>query len=33
VIVNPDGKVAKIYSGNEWKPEEVVSELQKAVHR
>jgi protein SCO1/2 len=33
VIVNPDGKIAKIYSGNEWKPEEVVSELQKAVHR
>jgi protein SCO1/2 len=33
VIVNPDGEVAKIYSGNEWKPEEVVSELQKAVHR
>ena len=32
VIVNPDGKVAKIYSGNEWKTEEVVSELQKAVH-
>ena len=33
VIVNPEGKIAKIYSGNEWKPEEVVSELQKAVHR
>jgi protein SCO1/2 len=31
VIVNPDGKVAKIYSGNEWKPEEVVSELKKAL--
>jgi len=33
VIVGPDGKVAKIYSGNEWQPEEVVSELRKAVHR
>ena len=33
VIVNPEGKVAKIYSGNEWKPEEVVSELQKTVHK
>jgi len=31
VIVNPDGKVAKIYSGNEWKPEEVVSELKKSL--
>jgi len=24
VIVSPEGKVAKIYTGNEWKPEEVV---------
>jgi protein SCO1 len=24
VIISPDGKVAKIYTGNEWKPEEVV---------
>lgn len=31
VIVGPDGKVAKVYSGNEWKPEEVVAELKKAV--
>ena len=29
VIVGPDGKVAKIYSGNEWKPEEIVGELKK----
>jgi len=29
VIVNPEGKVAKIYSGNEWKPEEIVSELKR----
>ena len=33
VIVSPDGKVAKIYSGNEWKPDEVVNEITKAVHR
>jgi protein SCO1 len=33
VIVNPDGKVAKIYTGNDWKPEEVVSEMIKASHR
>ncbi len=31
VIVNPDGKVAKIYTGNDWKPEEVVEELRKAA--
>ena len=31
-IVNPDGKVVKIYSGNEWKPEEIVEEL-KTIHR
>jgi protein SCO1 len=33
VIVGPDGKVAKIYIGNEWKPEEVVQELKKTIHR
>ena len=33
VIVNPDGKVAKIYHGNDWKPEEVVAELKQAAHR
>ncbi|HKV35826.1 MAG TPA: SCO family protein [Pyrinomonadaceae bacterium] len=27
VIVAPDGKVAKIYSDNTWKPEEVVNDL------
>ena len=27
VIVSPDGKVAKIYSGNDWKVEEVVKEM------
>lgn len=29
VIVAPDGKVAKIYSDNTWKPEEVVNELKR----
>ena len=31
--MTPDGKVAKIYSGNEWKPEEVVDELKKSFYR
>lgn len=33
VIVSPDGKVAKIYSGNDWKPEEVVNKINQAIHR
>jgi len=32
-IVNPEGKVAKVYIGNEWKTEEVVEELKKSVAR
>jgi protein SCO1/2 len=31
VIVSPEGKVAKIYTGNEWKPEEVVEEIKKSA--
>ena len=31
VIVGPDGKVARIYSGNEWKTDEVVEELRKVL--
>jgi protein SCO1/2 len=27
VVVSPDGKVVKIYSGNDWKPEEVVTQM------
>jgi protein SCO1 len=27
VIVGPDGKVAKVYRDNQWKPEEVVNEM------
>ena len=33
VIVSPDGKVVKIYSGNDWKPEEVVDEMGKINRR
>lgn len=33
VIVTPEGKVAKVYSGNEWKIEEVVDELKKTVNQ
>lgn len=28
VIINPDGKVTKVYRGNEWKPDEVLKELE-----
>jgi protein SCO1/2 len=31
VIVNPDGKVAKIWGGNDWKVDEVVQEVRKTV--
>ncbi len=33
VIVNPDGKVAKIYHGNDWKPEEIVEEMKNISRR
>ncbi len=29
VIIQPDGKVLKVYEGNEWKPDEVMQELKK----
>jgi len=32
VIVGPDGKVVKIYSGNDWKPEEVIEAIRR-LHR
>ena len=31
VIITPEGKVAKVYSNNEWKPEEVVEELKRVL--
>jgi len=30
-IINPDGKVRKVYSGNDWKPEELVEELRRSL--
>lgn len=30
-IIAPDGKVVKVYSGNEWKPEDVTNELKRAL--
>ena len=33
VIVKPDGRVGKIYTGNDWKPEEVVEEMKAVNHR
>jgi protein SCO1/2 len=32
-IVGPDGKVIKLYRGNEWKPEEVLSDLASIIHQ
>jgi protein SCO1 len=29
VIIDPHGKVAKIYGGNDWKPEQIVADMQK----
>ena len=31
VIIAPDGKVVKVYNGNQWQPEEVIAELKKSV--
>jgi protein SCO1/2 len=31
VIVNPEGKIVKIYTDNKWTPEDVVSELRKTA--
>ena len=30
-VIGPDGKVVKVYRGNEWKPDELVKDLQTAV--
>ena len=30
-LIGPDGKIVKVYRGNEWKPEEVISEIEKVV--
>ena len=31
VIIAPDGKVAKVYTGNDWKPEQVVNDLKRIL--
>jgi len=33
VIVGPDGRVYKVYRGNEWKPDEVLKELQAVTEK
>jgi protein SCO1/2 len=30
-IINPDGKVVKVYTGNDWKPEDVTNELRRVL--
>ncbi|HEY0432164.1 MAG TPA: SCO family protein, partial [Pyrinomonadaceae bacterium] len=30
-IIGPDGKVVKVYRGNEWKPEDLVKEIQEQL--
>src|SRR4030095_2015954 len=32
-VIGPDSKVVKYYRGNEWKPEEVVKEMQSAIEK
>ncbi len=32
-LIGPDGKIVKVYRGNEWKPEEILKDLDKSVHR
>jgi protein SCO1/2 len=31
VIIKPDGTVARVYSGNDWKPEDVANELKRVL--
>ena len=31
-LLAPDGRVHKIYRGNEWKPEQVLADIRKAVN-
>ncbi|HSD45133.1 MAG TPA: SCO family protein [Pyrinomonadaceae bacterium] len=30
-IIKPDGKIAKVYTGNDWKPEDVTTELKRVL--
>ena len=31
-VIGPDGKIVKVYRGNEWKPEDILSEIQKVFN-
>jgi protein SCO1/2 len=31
VIIAPDGKVVKVYTGNDWKPEDATNELKRVL--
>lgn len=33
VVIGPDGKLSKLYRGNEWKPAEIVGDLQSLVQK
>lgn len=33
VIIGPDGKVLKVYRGNDWKPDELMRDLQKLLNK
>jgi len=30
-VISPDGKVHKVYRGNEWKPEEVLRDVEQLL--
>ena len=32
-VIGPDGKVVKLYRGNEWKPDEIVGDLTSIFHQ
>ena len=33
VVIGPDSKIIKVYRGNDWKPDEVLKDLQATVHQ
>jgi cytochrome oxidase Cu insertion factor (SCO1/SenC/PrrC family) len=32
-VIGPDGKLAKLYRGNEWKPAEIVEDLRELTEQ
>ncbi len=30
-VIGPDGRLLKVYRGNEWKPEEILADLRTAL--